>query len=108
MIRPGGRPSDDNPGASFGVRTLLSKSSRALPLAACMSLAGCAGSPDLNVFGSFFPSWMVCALAGLVFAAVMHRVLSAVGIDKALPAPLLVYLSLAVAFTFATWLIWLG
>jgi Na+/phosphate symporter len=73
-----------------------------------MSLAGCAGSPDFNLFGSFFPSWMLCALAGLVFAAVMHRVLAATGIGQALPAPLLVYLSLAVAFTFATWLIWLG
>jgi len=73
-----------------------------------MILAGCAGSPTQNVFGSFFPSWMVCALAGLVFAAVMHRVFAAIGIDQALPAPLLVYLSLAVAFTFATWLIWLG
>lgn len=73
-----------------------------------MNLDACAGSPTQNVFGSFFPSWMVCALAGLVFAAVMHRVFAAVGIDKALPAPLLVYLSLAVAFTFATWLIWLG
>ena len=90
------------------MRALLSKSFGALLLAACMSLAGCAGSPIQNVFGSFFPSWMVCALAGLVFAAVMHRVFGAVGIDKALPAPLLVYLSLAVAFTFATWLIWLG
>jgi len=109
MIRAGGRPSDDNPpGARFGVRALLSKSPKALLLAASISVAGCARSPDLNVFGSYFPSWMVCALAGLVFAAVMHRVFAAVGIDKALPAPLLVYLSLAVAFTFATWLIWLG
>lgn len=90
------------------MRTLLNKSSGALLLAACMSLCGCAGSPTQNVFGSFFPSWMVCALAGLVFAAVMHRVFGAIGIDQALPAPLLVYLSLAVAFTFATWLIWLG
>jgi lipopolysaccharide export LptBFGC system permease protein LptF len=108
VMRAGGRPSDDNPGARSGVRALLSKSSTALLLAVCMSLAGCARSPDLNVFGSFFPSWMVCALVGLVFAAVMHRVFGALGIDKALPAPLLVYLSLAVAFTFATWLIWLG
>jgi hypothetical protein len=75
---------------------------------ASLGLDGCAGSPTRNIFGSFFPSWMVCALGGLVFAVVMHRVFAATGIDKVLPAPLLVYLSLAVAFTFATWLIWLG
>lgn len=90
------------------MHTLLSKSSRALVLAACACVTACAGSPTQNVFGSFFPSWMVCALAGLVFAAVMHRVFGAIGIDQALPAPLVVYLSLAVAFTFAAWLIWLG
>ena len=30
------------------------------------------------------------------------------GIDKVLPAPLLVYLALTVFFAFATWLVWLG
>ena len=81
---------------------------RTLLFAALASVGGCSGSPTQNVFGSFFPSWMLCALAGLVFAVVMHRVFVAVGIDKTLPAPFLVYLALVVAFTFAAWLIWLG
>lgn len=106
--RPHARVPDANPGPRTGARAPLRLSSRPLLLAVFTSLDGCAGAPTQNIFGSFFPSWMVCALAGLVFAAVMHRVFAAAGIDKALPAPLLVYLSLAVAFTFATWLIWLG
>lgn len=77
-------------------------------LTASGGLAGCVGSPTQNVFGSFFPSWMLCVFAGIVFAIVMHRVFVMTGIDKTLPAPFLVYVSLVVAFTFATWLIWLG
>ncbi|HET7065457.1 MAG TPA: YtcA family lipoprotein [Rudaea sp.] len=83
---------------------------RSMPFAAMTSacLAGCAGSPTQNIFGSFFPSWMLCVFGGLIFAIVMHRAFAAAGIDKAIPAPFLVYLSLVVAFTFAAWLLWLG
>lgn len=80
---------------------------RFAPLLAA-SLTGCAGSPTLNVFGSFFPSWMLCALAGLILTVVTHRILATTGIDKTVPAPFLVYVSLSAAFTFAAWLIWLG
>ena len=73
-----------------------------------MSLAGCAGSPTQNVFGSFFPSWMLCALVGLILTVATHRFLAATEVAQAIPAPFLVYLSLAVAFTLATWLVWLG
>jgi hypothetical protein len=73
-----------------------------------MSLAGCAGSPTQNVFGSFFPSWMLCVLVGLILTVATHRVLAVTRVAQAIPAPFLVYLSLAVAFTLAMWLVWLG
>jgi hypothetical protein len=73
-----------------------------------MLLVGCAGSPTQNVFGSFFPSWMLCVLAGLILTVVTHRVLAAADIAQAVPAPFLVYASLAVAYTLAAWLLWLG
>jgi hypothetical protein len=50
---------------------------------------------------------MICALAGLGATVVVRQFLVATGIDKTLPAPLVVYLALTVAFTFATWLVWL-
>lgn len=79
----------------------------------CMVLAsaglnGCSGAPSRNILGSYFPSWMVCALLGLLLAALAHRLLSLAHLDEALPAPLLVYLAASVAFAFAIWLIWLG
>jgi hypothetical protein len=75
----------------------------ALPL-----LGGCSEAPSQNILGSYFPSWMICALAGILLAAVTQRVLALTGIDKAIPAPLLIYLAFAALFGFATWLVWLG
>jgi hypothetical protein len=71
-------------------------------------LSGCSGAPSQNILGSYFPSWMLCALAGMGLAMVARRGFILVGIDSALPAPLLVYLALAVFFAFAAWLVWLG
>jgi hypothetical protein len=70
-------------------------------------LVGCSSAPSQNILGSYFPSWMICALAGLGATVVVRQFLVATGLDKTLPAPLVVYLALTVAFAFATWLVWL-
>jgi hypothetical protein len=71
------------------------------------ALAGCSPAPSQNILGSYFPSWMLCALAGIGMTVIVRQLLGAAGLDKALPAPLLVYLALTSAFAFATWLLWL-
>jgi hypothetical protein len=83
---------------------------RCQPLAwiALGALAGCSASPSVNIFGSYFPSWMLCAFAGLVLAALTSVAFGAAGIDKVLPVPLLVYLALSVAFAFGAWLLCVG
>src|ERR1700688_345487 len=81
---------------------------RAVTGAAPIGLAGCNDAPAQNILGSFFPSWMLCVLAGNGAAILARQGLAAVGIDKTLPAPLLVYLALTVFFAFAVWLAWLG
>jgi len=50
---------------------------------------------------------MICTFAGLGAAIIVRQLLVAAGIDKTLPAPLVVYLALATSFAFVTWLIWL-
>ena len=80
----------------------------ASPGIALLLLDGCTEAPSQNILGSYFPSWMICALVGILLAAVTHRGLALVGIDKAIPVPLLVYLAFAALFAFATWLVWLG
>lgn len=72
-----------------------------------IGLAGCNAAPSQNILGSYFPSWMICALAGGGAAVVARQLLIAVGLDRTLPVPVVVYLALAVAFAFAAWLLWL-
>ena len=79
----------------------------AIPLAASF-LAGCSTSPALNILGSFFPAWMLCAAAGIVAAVVVRQALSAFGINQYLIAPPLTYLSIAVAGTLLVCLLWFG
>jgi hypothetical protein len=77
-------------------------------LAAPLLLTGCTASPSLNILGSFFPAWMLCAAAGIVAAVVVRLALSALGVNQYLIAPPLTYLSIAGAGTLLVWLLWFG
>ena len=72
------------------------------------ALYGCNGSPSRNILGSYFPSWMVCALAGLVAALAARVVLKSTGLLTQVPVPPVVLLSIGCATTFALWLLWLA
>ena len=72
------------------------------------TLAACSASPSRNILGSYFPTWMICALLGLVGVVLLRAVLGKAGIDAALPIPVIVYLCTWIAVTLAIWLLWLG
>lgn len=75
-------------------------------LPALLLLGACTRSgnaPAVSIFGSFFPAWILCALAGLVVAIVGWKIFAALGLDEHLPARLLVYLSLATASSIGIW-----
>jgi hypothetical protein len=71
-------------------------------------LGGCDGAPSRNILGSYFPSWMVCALVGLALALAARAIFKASGLLEELPVPLVVMLAIGCAGTFAMWLIWLS
>jgi hypothetical protein len=71
-------------------------------------LGGCDGAPSRNILGSYFPSWMVCALVGLALALAVRAIFKALGMLEELPVPLVVMLAIGCAGTFAMWLIWLA
>jgi len=75
---------------------------------AALCLAGCSTSPAQDMFGSFFPAWMLCTAAGIASAVILRQVLSALGINQYLIAPPLTYLCIAVAGTLLVWLLWFG
>jgi YtcA-like protein len=59
--------------------------------------------PQINVVGSLFPSWMLCATIGIVVTLLAKRVLVRAGIDEYVSPRPLVYLSLAVLVTLVLW-----
>jgi hypothetical protein len=71
-------------------------------------VGGCDGAPSRNILGSYFPSWMICALVGIALALAARAALKASGLLEELPVPFVVLLAIACAGTFATWLIWLA
>jgi hypothetical protein len=71
-------------------------------------LGGCNGAPSRNILGSYFPSWMVCALVGIGLALLARAIFKATGLLGEIPVPFVVMLAIACAGTFAMWLIWLS
>jgi hypothetical protein len=60
--------------------------------------------PSLNVFGTFFPSWMLCALIGVAAAAVAAKLFGALGLRAELGPPLVVYPAIGLTAAFLIWL----
>ena len=71
-------------------------------------LGGCDGAPSRNILGSYFPSWMVCALIGIALALAARALFHATGLIEEIPFPVVVVLAIACAGTFAVWLMWLS
>jgi hypothetical protein len=82
--------------------------SRFFVLIAFTSLCGCDGAPSRNILGSYFPSWMVCALLGMAVAGIARGILRSTGILQELPVPFVVILAIGCAATFTLWLLWLA
>jgi hypothetical protein len=59
--------------------------------------------PQINIIGSFFPSWMLCGAIGILMTLVARRLLIRVGLDPYLGPRALVYPSLAILVTLILW-----
>ena len=71
-------------------------------------LTGCNHVPSQNILGSYFPSWMLCALGGIFLSVLVRQLLARMKVDAFIPARFLVYTALAVGLTFLLWLFWFG
>ena len=77
-------------------------------VAIALPVAGCSYSPTLDLLGSYFPAWMLCAAIGIVAAVIIRQILAVAGINDYVLAPLLTYAGLAVSATLLAWLFWFG
>jgi hypothetical protein len=75
-----------------------------LALTALIFLTGCRGAPSINLFGSFFPAWMLCVGIGIVGVLFSRRVFVRTGIEPHLGPLPVVYFCLWVLLTLCSWL----
>ena len=59
--------------------------------------------PQINIIGSFFPSWMLCAAIGIVAALLGRRLFIRAGLDPYVGPPALVYSSLGILVMLMLW-----
>lgn len=59
--------------------------------------------PQINIVGSFFPSWMLCAGIGIAVAVLARALFRRVDVDPYLGPRALVYPSLAILVTLVLW-----
>jgi hypothetical protein len=70
-------------------------------------LCGCAGAgaPSFEFAGAFFPTWMLCALAGVAGAAAARGVMVKPRLLDSVPYPLAVCTAVGVIVGVSTWLV---
>ena len=59
--------------------------------------------PRINIVGSFFPSWMLCAAIGIAAALLARRLLVKVRLDPYVGPPVLFYSCFAILITLVLW-----
>jgi hypothetical protein len=77
-------------------------------VAVALPIAACNHAPTMDLLGSYFPAWMLCAAIGIVAAVIIRQILAVAGISEYLVAPLLTYAALAMSATLVVWLLWFG
>jgi hypothetical protein len=62
----------------------------------------------MDLLGSYFPAWMLCAVIGIVVSVIIRQILAVAGINDYVVAPPLTYAAVAVSATLLAWLLWFG
>lgn len=76
---------------------------RTVLVGTCLTLGGC--DPTVEIFGSFFPAWLISLFGGVALSVPIRQLLARIGIEPHLGPLLVVYPSLALLFTMVIWLI---
>lgn len=83
----------------------------AVPTVAVLCLCAApasAAAPTIPMFGSFFPSWLICLFAGVIATVVLRGIFILVGLDDILRWRVPTYMSMALGLTFLLSLLFFG
>jgi hypothetical protein len=77
-----------------------------LVITSCL-VTGCSFgvAPSFELFGAFFPAWMLCALIGIVGAASMRVILTNPAFNGLIPFQLAVCTAAGVIVALLTWMV---
>jgi hypothetical protein len=73
--------------------------------AALQCAVACSRAPSFNILGSFFPSWILCGLIGIVLTVAVRLFFVRIKLEEHLTPLILVYPCLTAFFTFTLWLV---
>jgi hypothetical protein len=74
--------------------------------AVTLSLQGCTlhGAPSYEIFGAYFPLWLLSAVVGLVGALIAHRLFVSTGWARVVPLQLSVCVAIGLMVAVLFWL----
>jgi hypothetical protein len=75
-----------------------------------LTLTDCSGggAPSFDLFGAFFPAWLLCGIIGIAGAAVARVVFVSTGVANTLPYQLAVCTAIGVITAILVWLVGFG
>ena len=70
-------------------------------------LTGCslASAPSFELFGAYFPAWMLCALVGIIGAGITRLVLTTPAVSEVIPYQFAVCTAAGVIVALLTWVV---
>jgi YtcA family len=74
----------------------------------CLSGCSAGGAPSFDLFGAFFPAWLLCGVIGIAAAGVARVAFISSGLANALPYQLTVCTAIGVIAALLIWLIGFG
>jgi hypothetical protein len=94
-----------NTGSRSVAPRIVRATTAAVSFVAAVMLAGCSRAPTFNILGSFFPSWILCGVIGILLAVASRLFFLHIKLEEQLKPLILVYPCLALFFTFTLWLL---
>jgi hypothetical protein len=85
-------------------------SASAFVFLASSSLGGCSasGAPSFDLFGAFFPAWLLCGVVGIAGAGIARIAFVSTGLANTLPYQLAVCTAIGVMTAVLVWLVGFG
>jgi hypothetical protein len=74
----------------------------------CLGGCSAAGAPSFDLFGAFFPAWLLCGVIGIAGAVIARAIFVSTGLANTLPYQLAVCAAIGVITALLVWLLGFG